>query len=214
MTTPIVHGPAYSTYTRTVRLALEEKGVAYKLDEVDILKGEGQQPAYLARQPFGKVPAFTHDGLSLYETTAIARYADEAFPGPQLQPTDAKRRARMNQIMSIVDSYAYGSCIGKVVWQRVVTPLLGGKPDDQVVAEAMPMVDKSVAALEAAADPGGPFLCGAELSLADLYLIPVIDSFSQTPEGKKALAGAPRLTRWWQAVSARPSVSKTRPQLG
>ena len=214
MTTPIVHGPAYSTYTRTVRLALEEKGVAYKLDEVDILKGEGQQPAYLARQPFGKVPAFTHDGLSLYETTAIARYADEAFPGPKLQPADAKRRARMNQIISIVDSYAYGSCIGKVVWQRVVTPLLGGKPDDQVVAEAMPMVEKSVAALEAAEDAGGPFLCGAELSLADLYLIPVIDYFGQTPEGKKALAGAPRLTRWWQAVSTRPSVTKTRPQLG
>jgi glutathione S-transferase len=214
MTTPIIHGPAYSTYTRTARLALEEKGVAYQLDEVDLLKGESQKPEHLARQPFGKVPAFTHDGLSLYETTAIARYADEAFPGPKLQPADAKRRARMNQIVSIVDSYAYGACIGQVVWQRVVTPLLGGKPDDQAVAAAMPMVEKSVAALEAAADSGGPFLCGAELSLADLYLIPVIDYFGQTPEGKRTLAGAPKLTRWWQAVSARPSVSKTRPQLG
>jgi glutathione S-transferase len=214
MTTPTIHGPAYSTYTRTARLALEEKGVAYKLEEVDLLKGESQNPDHLARQPFGKVPAFTDDGLSLYETAAIARYVDEAFPGPKLQPADVKRRARMAQIISIIDSYAYGSLIGKVVWQRVVTPLLGGKADDQVVADAMPLVEKSVKALEAAADPAGPFLCGAEISLADLHLAPVIDYFSQTPEGKKVLAGAPRLSRWWQAMSKRPSVTKTRPQLG
>src|SRR5260221_2922237 len=152
MTTPIIHGPAYSTYTRTARLALEEKGVAYKLEEVDLLKGESQNPDHLARQPFGKVPAFTDDGLSLYETAAIARYVDEAFPGPKLQPADVKRRARIAQIISIIDSYAYCSLIGKVVWQRVVTPLLGGKADDQVVADAMPLVEKSVKALEAAAD--------------------------------------------------------------
>jgi glutathione S-transferase len=55
MSQPVVHGPAYSTYTRTVRLALEEKGAGYKLDEVDIRCGAGQDPAHLARQPFGKV---------------------------------------------------------------------------------------------------------------------------------------------------------------
>ena len=190
MSKPTIHGPAYSTYTRTARLALEEKGVDYQLEQVDILKGEHQQPAYLALQPFAKVPAFTHDGLTLYETAAIARYVDEAFPGPRLQPGDVKRRARMAQIVAIIDSYAYGALIGKVVWQRVVTPLLGGKPDDQVVAEAMPLVAKSMAALEAAA------------------------YFSQTDEGRKALTSAPRLSRWWQAISARPSVVRTRPQLG
>jgi glutathione S-transferase len=51
MSQPVVHGPAYSTYTRTVRLALEEKGAGYKLDEVDILKGGGNSPEHLARQP-------------------------------------------------------------------------------------------------------------------------------------------------------------------
>jgi len=214
MSKPTIHGPAYSTYTRTARLALEEKGVDYELEQVDILKGEHQQPAYLALQPFAKVPAFTHDGLTLYETAAIARYVDEAFPGPRLQPGDVKRRARMAQIVAIIDSYAYGALIGKVVWQRVVTPLLGGQPDDQVVADAMPLVGTSIAALEAAADASGPFLCGTEISLADLHLVPVMDYFSQTDEGRKALAGAPRLARWWQAIGTRPSVVKTRPQLG
>src|SRR5262249_12100896 len=90
MASPVVYGHAYSTYTRTARLVLEEKGIEYELEEVDILQGAGQSPAHLARQPFGKVPAFEHDGFRLYETIAITRYIDEAFPGPKLQPADAK----------------------------------------------------------------------------------------------------------------------------
>src|SRR5262245_63816753 len=157
MAAPVVYGPAYSTYARTARLALEEEGVEYKLEDVDILQGAGQSPAHLARQPFGKVPAFEHDGLSLYETAAITRYVDEAFPGPKLQPADPQRRARMVQIISINDSYGYPNFIGKVVWQRAVTPLLGGTPDDKVVADAMPQVEKADAALEELAGRTGQF---------------------------------------------------------
>ena len=214
MAAPVVYGPAYSTYTRTARLALEEKGVDYKLEEVDILQGAGQSPAHLARQPFGRVPAFEHDGFKLYETGAITRYVDEVFPGPKLQPADPKRRARMSQFISVSDSYTYPNCISKVVWQRAVVPLMGGTPDDKVVSEAMPMVEKAITALEALADATGPFLCGPEITLADLHLAPVMAYFGGTPEGKKLLSGAPRLTRWWQTISARPSVVKTQPKLG
>jgi glutathione S-transferase len=214
MSQPIVYGPAYSTFARTARLALEEKGVPYELKEVDIMKGETQTPDYLARQPFAKVPAFQHDGFALYETAAIARYVDEAFPGPKLQPADAKKRARMAQIVSIVDSYGYGCMIGKVVWQRMVVPLMGGQPDEAVVKDATPMVEKCVAALEAVADGTGPYLCGSEVSLADLHLGPVMAYLNHTPEGQKAMAGAPKLTRWWKVFSQRPAVIKTEPKLG
>lgn len=214
MAAPVLYGPAYSTYARTARLALEEKGVDYKLEEVDILQGAGQTPAHLKRQPFGKVPAFEHDGLALYETAAITRYVDEAFPGPRLQPADPKRRARMVQFVSVIDSYAYPNLIGKVVWQRGVVPLLGGVADEKVVSDAMPIVEKAVAALEALTDGTGPFLCGSEISLADLHLAPVIAYFSGTPEGKKLLPTTPRLGRWWQSISTRPSVVKTEPKLG
>jgi glutathione S-transferase len=118
-----LHGPAYSTYARTARLALEEKGVAYDLNEVDILSGKGQAPEHLARQPWGKVPAFEHDSFALFETFAIARYVDEAFPGPALQPADVRARARMTQICGIVDSYAYGAMVQKLFWQEVIVPM-------------------------------------------------------------------------------------------
>jgi len=214
MSNPIVFGPSYSTYVRTARLALEEKGVAYDLKEVDLIKGECQKPDHLARQPFAKVPAFQQNGFDLYETAAIARYVDEAFPGPKLQPADAKKRARMAQIVSIVDSYGYGCFIGKIVWQRVVVPMQGGKADETVVKESLPHAEKTVAALEALADDQGPYLCGGEISLADLHLAPVVAYLSGTPEGQKLMAGAPKLSRWWKAFSVRPSFARTEPKFG
>ncbi len=73
MTDPVVYGPAYSTYTRSVLLALEEKGVPYRFEEVDILADAHNEPDHLARHPFAKVPAFEHDGFAHYETTPNMR---------------------------------------------------------------------------------------------------------------------------------------------
>lgn len=213
MSDPVVYGPNYSTYTRSARLALEEKGVPYRLDEVDMMQGQTNSPEHLKRQPFARVPAFEHDGFPLYETAAIERYVDETFPGPKLQPDDAKRRARMTQIVSVIDSYGYGALVGKCVWQRIVVPLLGQKTDEAVITEAMPRIECSMEALESLADASGPYLCGPAISLADIHVAPVMAYFSQTPEGKSLLAKSPKLARWWQGMSARPSMAKTLPKL-
>ena len=50
------------------------------------------------------------------------------------------------------------------------------------------MAEKTVGALEALVDNTGPFLCGPEISLADLHLAPIMAYFSGTPEGKKLLS--------------------------
>ncbi len=213
MADAIVYGPAYSTYTRTVLLALEEKGVAYRLDEVDIFSDAQSTPEHLARHPFAKVPAFEHDGFALYEVRAITRYVDEAFEGPSLQPADARRRARMDQIVSVSDSYGYASMVGQIVIQRLVVPLQGGTPDESAVENAVPEAKKCVDALESLIG-ANPYLAGETLSLADLHVIPVFDYFTQTPEGARLMDTAPGLSRWWQAVSTRESVVKTRPSLG
>jgi glutathione S-transferase len=94
MSDPVLFGAAYSVYVRTVRLALAERCVPYRLVEIDIFAPEGPPADYAARHPFNRIPAFEHDGFRLYETGAIARYVDEAFPGPSLVPDDV--RARMH----------------------------------------------------------------------------------------------------------------------
>lgn len=208
----ILHGPAYSTYARTARLALEEKGVAYELNEVDILSGKGRAPEHLARQPWGKVPAFEHDGFNLFETFAIARYVDEAFPGPALQPSDVRARARMTQICAIVDSYAYAAMVGKVFWQEVIVPVQGGTADAALHAEGMQAATRALDVVEGLM--GGDLLCGSQLTLADLHLLPPVEYFRMSRAGAEAFAARPKLVAWWDRMNARPAVVKTRPKLG
>lgn len=209
----IVYGPGYSTYTRTARLALEEKGAPYELVEVDMLGGAHRQSEHLARNPFGPVPAFAHDGFALYETDAIVRYVDDVAPGPSLTPADAKARARMNQIIGINDSFAYGSIIGKLFWQRGVVPMMGGTPDDKVVEEALPRIRLCLAEWERIMGQG-PWLAGSALSLADIMVAPVAAYLHMTPESGVLMGERPGLARWWAAMSARPSMAKTAPKLG
>jgi glutathione S-transferase len=213
MAQPIVYGPTYSTYTRSVRLALEEKGVAYQLIDVDIIKGGGQDPKHLARQPWGKVPAFEHDGLSLYETAAITRYVDEAFAGPRLQPEGVRERARMNQMICILDSYVNGPLVQKLVIQRLVVPMLGGATDEAVVREALPQVEKGCGEL-ARLMGGNAFLGGPAITLADIQAIPMFAYLSMCPEGAGVFAASPSMKAWWDRMAARTTVQKTAPKFG
>ena len=93
MSTPVLFGATYSVYVRAARLALEEKGVPYRLEEVDIFADGGPPPGYAQRHPFLRIPAFEHGGFRLYEAGAIMRYVDDAFDGPPLMPATPRARA-------------------------------------------------------------------------------------------------------------------------
>jgi glutathione S-transferase len=212
MAKPTLYGPGYSTYARAARLALEEKGVDYDLVEVDFIAA-GMPDEHLARHPFAKVPALEHDGLMLYETVAIERYVDEAFAGPSLQPSNPGARARMTQIISIIDSYTYPRTVGDLVIQRLVQPILGGTADESIIEAALPEVDKSMAELERLLGDQ-EYLAGSALSLADLHLAPIFAYFVATPESKAIMENKPGLNAWWQRMEPRESLAKTQPQLG
>jgi glutathione S-transferase len=209
----VLYGPVYSTYARTARLVLEEKGIAYRLHEVDTLSGEGQKPEHLARHPWGKVPVLDDDGFSVFETAAITRYIDEAFPGPRLQATDAKQRARMVQICAVLDHYGWHPMVMRVFVQHIVAPMQGGTPDRAVIAEALPLAERALTVVESLMG-GGDFLCGETISLADCHLVPILDYFARTDDGREVLARRPRLSAWWNRMEQRPSVVRTRPSLG
>ncbi len=207
MSKPTLYGPAYSTYTRSVRLALEEKGVDYELVEVDFLQGP-MPPEQVERHPFAKVPAFEHDGFELYEVTAIIRYIDDEFDGPSLQPESAKQRARMNQIVSIIDSYTYPCTVGQLVIQRIVMPMIGEQTDEAAITEAMPEIEKCMKII-AGLSTDAKFLVGDRVTLADIHLAPIFDYFQSTPDSAPILQKFPGLSSWWSAMSERESIKKT-----
>ncbi len=207
----VLHGYRYSVYVRIARLVLAEKGVAYDWVEVNPFS-PNVPPAYLALHPFGRVPTLVHDGFALYETGAISRYIDRAFAGPSLQPLNPRALARMDQIIGVVDSYAYWPLIRQVFVHRVFRPRAGQPADDAEAASGLTAAAKVLAALEGLAAPDA-FLVGPELSLADLHLGAMVAYFTAAAEGATMLGLHPRLTDWWKRLQARPSMADTAPGL-
>lgn len=66
--------------------ALEEAGADYVYHKIDVFKGAGRQPDYLALNPGGKVPALVNGDLILTESAAICTYIGESFPDSGLTP--------------------------------------------------------------------------------------------------------------------------------
>ena len=205
-----VFGAAYSVYVRIVRLALEEKGVPYRLEEVDIFAEGGPPADYLQRHPFGRIPAFEHDGFRLFESGAIGRYVDEAFDGPPLMPDGARARARVNQITGLLDSYAYRAMVWDVYVERVDVPNEGGVSDEEKIAAGLKTAGICLTALEVIMGQGD-YLAGPRVTLADLHAAPMFECLLGAPEGAALLERHPALARWWDRMAARPSLPATAP---
>jgi glutathione S-transferase len=208
---PVLFGPSYSVYVRIVKIVLAEKGVDHERVEFDVFNRDDWPADWLERHPFGLAPAFEHDGFRLYEARAITRYIDEAFEGPPLQPGTAHGRARMEQVISVLDGQGYWPMVREIFVQRAErsrakTADKGGS-DEAIIAVALPKAARCLAAL---ADllSNQDYFAGA-FSLADAHAAPMFHYFLETPEGQELLQAQPRLGAWWARVGERPSVQAT-----
>jgi glutathione S-transferase len=207
--TPLsLFGLERSVYTRIARLALKEKEVPYTLNEVEIFGPGGVPDEHFERHPFGRIPVLQHGDFSLYETSAITRYVDEAFPGPRLQPANPQLRARMNQAIGLLDAYAYRPMVWGVFVQRVRVPLNGGAPNETEIASSLRSAETCLNALETLLG-SAPFLAGERVSLADLHAFPILRYFCLAPEGYSMLKPHRTVLAWYEAMLERKSVSRT-----
>jgi glutathione S-transferase len=193
MTEIIVHGVPGSPYVRSALLGLEEKARPYRLAAMGM--GDARQAAHLERHPFGRIPVFEHDGFMLYETQAILRYLERVFPEPRLTPEDPRLAARMDQVMGIVDWYLFRDASATIGFNRVIAPMFGFPVDEAVVTASLPKAAVCFKELNRLLGDQG-FMAGAEISLADLMVVPQLEFLAATPEGADLLKPYPRLTAW------------------
>jgi glutathione S-transferase len=209
MAHPIVYGFAGSSYVWSVRLALAEKGVTHEL--VDVPFGVHREEPHLSRQPFAKVPAFEHDGFALYETQAIIRYVDERFAGAPLQPEDVHQWSRMNQIIGIIDAYAWPAIAGTILFNRVLAPRFFGRaPDETAIAAALPRAGLCLSEINRLKEDHR-FLAADFVTLADLMAAPLLYFFGNVPDGKAPFAEHPKLIDWIKSMETRQSFQVTKP---
>lgn len=206
MSTMTLWGFNGSTYVRTVKMLLAEKGATdFEQVQLNVLEGDPKKPEHLARHPFGKVPVLDHNGLRILETSAIVRYLNDVLPGKSLVPASPQERARMDMVISILDSYGYGAMVGGVAAYHLFPDFVGGKNDAMLKAGIEN--GRKVIELIMKTKGASPFIAG-ELSLADLYLAPVVFYVSLTPDAK-LIFEVDGFADWWARVQALTSFQDT-----
>lgn len=209
MTDPVkLHGYRYSVYNRAARLALLSKQVEY--ETVEINPFEKVPDDYLKLHPFVRVPVLTHGTFTLFETGAITRYVDRAFAGEPLQPEDPMALARMDQVISVIDTYAYWPMVRQVFSHGYFQARQGESADPEQVQIGLEASARSLAFFDDVASEG-QILTGSTFTLADCHLVPMVDYFARAEPGKAALARYPAVQAWWDKVSALDVVQATDP---
>jgi len=204
--TLILLGEAASSYVRSARIGLAEKGLAYTFQ-----RAAPHSPEIDAIHPFCKMPAFRDGETEIWETSAILRYIDEGFDGPSLNPGMVVDRARTETWVSAVGAYMYDAMVRRYVLQYVFPRGEGGAPDRVVIGKAATDMVRPLDALERCLQ-GRDFIGGAGPSYADILVTPILDYLGRFPEGGQLLSDRPNIRRALDNMRARPSfVAATAP---
>ena len=160
-----------STSSYRVRIALALKGLDYQALPVNLFAapgGEHRQPAYLAINPQGRVPALrTDEGALLVQSPAIIEYLEERYPQVPLLSTDLAVRAHERGVAALI-----GCDIHPLHNVSVLNKLRQWGHDETQVTEWIGQwISQGLAAVEQLIGDDG-YCFGAVPGLADVYLIP------------------------------------------
>jgi len=187
----------FSNNSMRAQLCLDEKGLDYDYVMVDLLKGEHKQPAFLAINPRGQVPALVDGDARVYESGAIVQYLEYRYPEPSLVPGEPTAMATCVRL------------VGEFNQKLDPTNIFGSvKFGGKRRADLGDRVDKLLA--ECGIWEGyvgdGPYFAGDEYSIADIVVLPffgtIIDGLG-LPE-----AEFPMLHAWYERCKLRPAVAR------
>ncbi|HVY26663.1 MAG TPA: glutathione S-transferase family protein [Polyangiaceae bacterium] len=193
---------AFSPNCRKVRAVAYELGLPFEPAHVDLLRGEQKAPAFLSRNPNGRVPVLVDGDLVLWESMAILRYFS-AKKGGALLPSTARGQAEVDRWLSWQLAHL-GPAMSKVSFERVVKRLTNqGEPDQAAIAAGSAEFAKLTGLLDAALE-GREYLAG-ELTLADFalaahYSLAGVAGLDMTP--------FPRVNAWLARVLGRESMRR------
>lgn len=192
-----------SIMSRTSRnaWAAEEAGAAYEIVNLDFRKGEHKQPAFLAINPAGKMPALVDGDVVMSESLAINLYIAQQYSKGKLWPSDAKAQAKCLQW-----SMWAGAELEPVAYGRLREVMF--KPekdrDQKLLAElaekAKPLVELIEIALKDSGWLAAPSFTVADLNVACVVEYLVRSNFDLAPWAKTAA--------WYKAASERPANAK------
>jgi glutathione S-transferase len=188
-----------SSNSDRVKIALNEKGLAYERVSLNLAKREQKKPAFLKLNPYGKVPVIDDGGKILFESCIINEYLDEQYPDPPLMPKDPFLRARGRILVDYVMNYlheTYFALRNEFFFKKE------GERDTALVAEKQRELRSMLRYLEEALGDKPYFL--DEFSLTDIDLWPRFGRLEDY--GALPSPDLPRLGAWIGRMKARASI--------
>jgi glutathione S-transferase len=196
-----------SLFSRKVEIALHEKGLAFERVMVPFTQTVGYSPKnadVLRINPKGQVPVLVDGDLSLYDSTVIIEYLDEAYPQSPLFPASAQDRARCRLLEVFADEVM-------LVPLRAFMHRTGPRPADPVwrsleaaAQDASVVMARYLAELDQRLG-GVNYFCG-QLSAADISVFMTV-LFSQRLGGP-SIKGHAALVQWYENLGKRPAFAK------
>jgi glutathione S-transferase len=193
----------FSTYSRRVLIALLEKKIPHELVALDMAARKHKEPAYLALNPYGRVPTLEQDGFVLYESTAILNYLEAIWPNPALTPADARSRALVDMHMKLCDLHMSRPA-GAIIFPKRFLPR--ERWNQTAIAEAKAEIERHLSIVERQLE-GREYLVGKQFSLADLCYLPFLE-FLPLME----VSPPPAVAAWTRRLLERESARKTKPE--
>lgn len=204
----VLHHYWRSSSSWRVRWALAVKGLVWEGVAVDLLAGAQRDAAYVAeKSPAGLVPCLVVDGRPFTESVAIVELLEALCPSPALYPEDPFARARVRQLVELVNAGT------QPVQNLSVLRHLSPEQETQR-AWARHFIDKGLTAVErdlglvAREGLGGRFAVGDTVTAADLFLVPQL--YNARRFGVE-LGGFPRLLAAEAAALATDAAAASHP---
>src|SRR2546427_11587578 len=182
-----VHSHPLSPYARRARIGLIERGLAAALIDLDMAKGAHREPAYLALNPYGRVPTLEEDGFVLYESTAILEYLEATHPSPPLVPADARGRALVAMHVKLCD-IQLARQTGIIIFPKRFLPR--ERWDEAAMAQAKKEIEKHLGIVEQQL-AGKEWMVGERYSLVEVCYTPFVEFFSLME-----IAAPPAVAAW------------------
>jgi glutathione S-transferase len=218
-----------------VRFVLNAKGLTFAEEKLDLLAGDQLKPDYLALNPNGVVPTLDHDGNIVVDSSVIIEYLDEVVPDrANFTPRDPVKRAAMRALMRFIDEMP-AAAVRVPTFNLAFLPRFAAMSEAEFVAfaESKPLrrefmlamgrkgfpqkdMDSAMARLhrtyermdESIRDSGGPWLLGADITLADVAVMPAMVRMADlNREGD--WADLPRVVKWYELIRAQAAFKPT-----
>ncbi|MBT3550010.1 MAG: glutathione S-transferase family protein [Rhodospirillaceae bacterium] len=224
-----------SICTQKVLITLDEKSLDYEPVVINLFTNEQYDPAYLKLNPKGVVPTLVHDDHVIPESSLICEYLDEVFPEVPLVPVDAYQKTRMRMWSKLIDEQIFEATreisfsahfrtrmqgmseeqrqtrfnnVGDPERTARYTEIFEKGTDSHYMLESVADYEKAFKKMEAdLGTGGGPWLLGADYSLADINMIPYVGRLEFLNLLDIWLQERPLTRAWWALALERPSTN-------